>query len=180
MERKMANETGKSVQAPGASQPARWEPLRNLHDELDRMMSGFFGPAVGFGRLPSRLFDFEPLARPASMPGALVPRIDVSETDDAIQLAAELPGMEEKDVDLAVQDDVLTIRGEKKLEKEEKRKDYHLVERQYGSFQRSFSLPDSVDRDKIGARFEKGVLHVTLPKTAQAKKTVRKIAIGKG
>ncbi|MGQ0676301.1 MAG: Hsp20/alpha crystallin family protein, partial [Rhodospirillales bacterium] len=101
-------------------------------------------------------------------------------TDQAIEVTAELPGMEEKDVELVVQDDVLTIRGEKKFEKEEKNKDYHMVERQYGSFQRSFTLPDIVDREKIAAKFDKGVLNVTLPKSAKAKERTRKIQIGKG
>ena len=174
----MANDIGKSVQSPAASQPAAWNSWRNLHDEMDRMMSGFFGS--GFGRLPSRLFDYEPLPGPSLAGTALSPRIDVSETDQAIELAAELPGMEEKDVELLVQDDVLTIRGEKKLEKEDKRKDYHVVERQYGSFQRAFSLPEIVDREKIAAKFDKGVLRVTLPKSAKAKESTRKISIAKG
>jgi HSP20 family protein len=170
----MANEQPKSVATSRPEVPG-W---RNLHDELDRMMSGFFGGAVG--RLPARLFDYESLPRSAQNTSALTPRIDVSETEQAIELKAELPGMEEKDVDLLVQDHVLTIRGEKKFEKEEKQKSYHIVERQYGSFQRSFELPDIVDEAKIAAKFDKGVLHVTLPKSAKAKETTRKIAIGKG
>jgi HSP20 family protein len=173
----MANESGKSIQAPGNGQPGAVSPWRGMHDEIDRMMSGFFGS--GFGRFPTRLFDFEPLPRQAAMAGALTPRVDVTETDQEIQLSAELPGMEEKDVELLVQDDVLTIRGEKKLEKEEKKKNYHVVERQYGSFQRSYELPDIVDQEKIAAKFDKGVLQVTLPKTAKAKETSRKIQIGK-
>jgi HSP20 family protein len=173
----MANESGKSLQTTGNGQPAFPSLWRSMHDEIDRMMSGFFGP--GFGRLPSRLFDFEPLPRLGALTGTLTPRIDVSETDQAIELSAELPGMEEKDVELLVQDDVLTIRGEKKLEKEEKDKNYHVIERQYGSFQRSYELPDIVDRDKIAAKFDKGVLTVTLPKTAKAKEATRKIQITK-
>ena len=170
----MASDNGKSVQPAASGAPAAWNPWGNLHEELDRMMSGF----LGSGRVPARLFDFEPLPR-ASVGGALTPRVDVSETDQAIEVTAELPGMEEKDVELVVQDDVLTIRGEKKIEKEEKKKDYHMVERQYGSFQRSFTLPDIVDREKIAAKFDKGVLNVTLPKTAKAKEKTRKIQIGK-
>jgi HSP20 family protein len=171
----MASETGKSVQPAAGGAPAAWNPWGNLHEELDRMMSGFFGGS----RLPTRLFDFEPLPR-LRFDGALAPRVDVSETEQAIELSAELPGMEEKDVELVVQDDVLTIRGEKKFEKEEKKKNYHMVERQYGSFQRSFTLPDIVDSAKIAAKFEKGVLTITMPKTAKAKEKTRKIQIGKG
>lgn len=173
----MANESGKSVQPPSGAQPGSVSPWRNMHDEIDRLMSGFFGPS--FGRFPSRLFEFEPLPRQAAAASALTPRVDVTETDQAIELAAELPGMEEKDVELLVQDGVLTIRGEKKLEKEEKKKNYHVVERQYGSFQRSYELPDIVDQDKIAAKFDKGVLQVTLPKSAKAKEATRKIQIGK-
>lgn len=174
----MANEQSKSVPSaagrPGGTyQAPAW---RSLHDEIDRMMSGFFGD--GFGRLPSRLFDYEALPR-SSGTAALTPRIDVSENDQAIELKAELPGMEEKDVELLLQDHVLTIRGEKKLEKEEKEKNYHLIERQYGSFQRSFELPDMVDETKIAAKFDKGVLCVTMPKSAKAKEQTRKIEIGK-
>ncbi|MCC7045081.1 MAG: Hsp20/alpha crystallin family protein [Alphaproteobacteria bacterium] len=173
----MANESGKSVQPPGGAQSGSVSPWRNMHDEIDRLMSGFFGS--NFGRLPSRMFDFEPLPRQAALASAMTPRVDVTETDQEIELAAELPGMEEKDVELLVQDGVLTIRGEKKLEKEEKKKNYHVVERQYGSFQRSYELPEIVDQSKIAAKFDKGVLTVTLPKTAKAKETTRKIAIGK-
>ncbi len=140
------------------------------------MMSSFFGG--GTSRFPARLFESEMLPRTGD--GQLTPRIDVSETDQAFEVQAELPGMEEKDVELLLQDHVLTIRGEKKFEKEEKRKNYHMVERQYGSFQRSFELPDIVDEAKIAARFDKGVLCVTLPKSAKAKEASRKIAIGKG
>lgn len=140
------------------------------------MMSSFFGGGVG--RFPARLFESEMLPRTGD--GQLTPRIDVSETDQAFEVLAELPGMEEKDVELLLQDHVLTIRGEKKFEKEEKRKNYHMIERQYGSFQRSFELPDIVDETKIAAKFDKGVLCVTLPKSAKAKESSRKIAIGKG
>lgn len=166
----MANDIGKQVSP--SPQAGGLSPWRSLHDEFDRMMSGFFG------RTPGRLFDFEPLPGTAQA-ATIMPRVDVSETDQAIELSAELPGIEEKDVELLVQDDVLTIRGEKKLEKEEKKKNYHMVERQYGSFQRSYELPEIVDREKIAAKFDKGVLTVTLPKTAKAKETARKIQIGK-
>ncbi len=88
--------------------------------------------------------------------------------------------MEEKDVEVKVTDDVMTIKGEKKEEKEEKKKDYHLSERRYGAFQRSFSLPIGVDADKIGASFNNGVLTVTLPKKPEAIKPERKVEIKAG
>ncbi|MBL8704021.1 MAG: Hsp20/alpha crystallin family protein [Rhodospirillales bacterium] len=171
----MANETGKPV--PTTVQPGGVAPWRPFADDFDRMVNSFFGP--GFGRMPARLFDFEPLPRQAAMAGAIMPRVNVSETDQAIELSVELPGIDEKDVELLVQDDVLTIRGEKKLEKEEKKKNYHVVERQYGSFQRSYELPEIVDSAKITAKFDKGVLAVTMPKSAKAREATRKIAIGK-
>ena len=98
--------------------------------------------------------------------------MDVTETDKEIEITAELPGLEEKDVQVNLADNVLTIRGEKKAEKEEKDKNYRLVERSYGSFVRSLQLPDGVNANAIKASIDKGVLKVTVPKPApaQAKK----------
>jgi HSP20 family protein len=106
--------------------------------------------------------------------------INVSETDDAIEVTAELPGIDEKDVDVEVANNVLTIKGEKKSEKEEKEKDFHLVERSYGSFQRTVPLPYEIDPDKIAAKFTQGVLTVTMPKPPQAKEKVKKIKVTNG
>lgn len=113
---------------------------------------------------------------------AITPRLDVSETKDAIDVKAELPGVDEKDIDLTLADGVLTIRGEKKSERDEtdKEKNWHLVERSYGSFTRSVALPFDPDPDKIEAKFEKGVLHVHLPKPPEAAKKQQKIEIRKG
>ncbi|WP_370455213.1 Hsp20/alpha crystallin family protein [Pseudolabrys sp. FHR47] len=101
-----------------------------------------------------------------------MPSIDVVETDKEIEITAELPGLEEKDVQLNVADNLLTIRGEKKAEKEDKGKDYRIVERSYGAFERTLELPPGVDADAIKASIAKGVLTVTVPKPApaQAKK----------
>ena len=101
-----------------------------------------------------------------------MPSMDLSETDKEIEITAELPGLEEKDIQLNVADNVLTIRGEKKNEREETKKDYHMVERSYGSFTRSVQLPDGVNPDNIKAVIAKGVLKVTVPKPApsQSKK----------
>jgi HSP20 family protein len=97
-----------------------------------------------------------------------MPSMDLSETDKEIEITAELPGLEEKDIQLNVADNVLTIRGEKKNEREETKKDYHLVERSYGSFTRAVQLPDGVNPDSIKAVMSKGVLKVTVPKPAPA------------
>jgi HSP20 family protein len=93
---------------------------------------------------------------------------------------AELPGMDEKDVSVTLNNGILTLKGEKKSEREEKKDDYHLMERSYGSFQRSFQVSDTVDGEKVRAAFEKGVLKVTLPKRPEAMKAEKRIPIGKG
>ena len=106
-----------------------------------------------------------------------VPPVDVSETDKADEITAELPGMDEKSVDVKLANGMLTIKGEKQDEKEEKKQDYYMRERTFGSFQRSFQLPTDVDTDKIEAGFKKRVLTVTLLKSAEAQKSEKKIAV---
>ncbi len=160
--------------AERAALPAAWRPFESLRREVDRLFEDF---DRGFWRFPSRsLFDIEPFWRR----GVTTPAVDIVEREKDYQVAAELPGMEEKDVEVKVTDDVMTIKGEKKAEKEERKKDYYLSERRYGAFQRSFSLPDGVDADKIEASFKKGVLTVTLPKKPEAIKPERKVEIKAG
>ena len=115
-------------------------------------------------------------------PAVAAPKLDVSETKDAIEIAAELPGVDEKDVELTVADGVLTIRGEKKTERDEtdKDKNWHVVERSYGSFTRSIALPFDPDMDKVNAKFDNGVLRIRLPKPPEAAKKQQKIEIKKG
>jgi HSP20 family protein len=110
----------------------------------------------------------------------MAPRVDVSATDTEIKIEAELPGVDEKDVEVVLSDGRLTIKGEKKQEKEEKKKDYHMVERSYGSFARSIALPFEADPAKVKATFAKGVLTVTVPKPPEVKAKEKKITIGKG
>jgi HSP20 family protein len=135
-------------------------PFHSLQREIDRLFEDFGRGFPNFGMMRGE--------------GAreLMPAMDVTETDNQIEITAELPGLEEKDVQVNVSDNVLVIRGEKKAEKEDKQKDYHMVERSYGSFYRAFELPGGVDADKIKAGISKGVLTVTIPKSApkQAKK----------
>ena len=128
-------------------------PFSALQQEIDRLFEGFSRGFTGFAGFPSR---------------ELMPSMDLSETDKEIEISAELPGLEEKDIQLNVSDNVLTIRGEKKNEREETKKDYHLIERSYGSFTRSVQLPDGVNADNIKAVMSKGVLKVTVPKPAPA------------
>jgi len=109
-----------------------------------------------------------------------LPRMNVEETDREIVVTADLPGLEEKDVQVTVDDDVLTVRGERKEEREEKRKDYHLMERSFGSFHRTLPLPAGVDKEKIKAALKKGVLTVTLPKRPEARADRKAIPIEAG
>lgn len=147
--------------------PSLWNderrPLGQLHREIDRMFDEFLGSG-------------QP-ATPGSGGIVMAPRMDMAETDDSIEITAELPGVDEKDLDVTVEGDVLTIKGEKKSESEKKKKDYHLIERSYGSFRRSIRLPGIVDPDKVKASFEKGVLKVTLPKPEEAKQNRRRIDV---
>ncbi len=125
-------------------------PFAALQQEIDRVFDGF--------------------ARnlPNAAAQRLVPSMDLSETDKDIEITIELPGMEDKDVEVQVLDNVLTIRGEKKSQREEKEKDYHLVERSFGSFSRSIQLPPGIDANAVTAEMSKGVLKVAVAKPAPA------------
>ena len=154
------------------------------------------GTSVPVGRMDSTLSSFQqrmndlfddffrgfPLTHPGALEdrfGAFYPSIDVKEGDAEIVVKAELPGLDEKDIEVLLADDALTIKGEKKEEKEDKGKHYYHMERTYGSFHRVIPLPTEVDTSKVEATFKNGVLSVSLPKTAKAKATGRKIAIKK-
>jgi HSP20 family protein len=106
-----------------------------------------------------------------------LPSLDVAETKNEIVLKAEVPGLDPKDIDISLSDGLLTIKGEKKQEREEKEENYHLVERSYGSFTRSIRLPNEVRSDKINASYKNGVLKVVLPKSEEAKKKEVKIKV---
>lgn len=152
-----------------------WRPFESLRNEVDRLFDEFDG---GFWRSPFRssFFDVAPFRR-GEATSVTLPAVDVSETDRTYEITAELPGIDEKNVEVKVSDGVLTIKGEKQQEKEEKKKDYYRRERSFGSFERSFQVPEEVDADKIEASFKKGVLSVTLPKNAEAQKAEKKIAV---
>lgn len=148
-------------------------PIASLRQEMDRLFDSFMSGWPGFGRwtdtAPSMSF---PQPR-----FALSPDVDFSETDGAYKISAELPGLDEKDIELTLTNNVLTLKGEKKEEREEKDKGYYLNERSYGAFQRSFRLPNDADTAKIDTTFSKGVLTVNLPKSAEAKAKTRKIEV---
>lgn len=165
----------KSEKAAAPALHTGWAPFESLRREIDRL----FDDLHPFGwRLPvSRsAFDFE-LPRPSGTVWPVAPAFDLAEKDKEYEITAELPGLDEKDVEIKLSNHTLTIKGEKKEEREEKQKDYYLSERRYGSFYRSFQLPEGVDADKIDATFAKGVLTVKLPKTAEARKAEKKISI---
>ena len=138
--------------------------------EMDKMMERFFGDTAttatktGFPSLMTV--------------GAVRPAIDITENDKAITLTAEIPGMSEEEVDLSVADGMLTLKGEKTVSHESKQDRSVVIERNYGSFYRSFPIPDRVDQSAIDAKYEKGVLTVTMPKKPGQETTERKIKIG--
>lgn len=153
---------GKSAAAPASF--LSWRPFETLRHEIDRLFEDF----AGAGRTPLWQRELTWAARPA---------VDVTETEKAYEITAELPGLDEKNVEVSLVSGGLTIKGEKQDEKEEKKKDYYLHERHFGSFERYFKVPDDVDAEKIEASFKKGVLTVTLPKKPEAQKPAKKIAI---
>lgn len=141
-------------------------PFSLLQGDINTLFDNFF-----------RDFDMEPFETHLS---SFHPFVDVAETDKEIKITAEMPGMDEKDIEVLLNEDTLTIKGEKKTEKEDKGKTYYCMERSYGSFSRTIPIHVEVEKDKIDAEFRKGVLTITLLKTAKALQDKRKIAITSG
>ncbi|MDF2763171.1 MAG: hypothetical protein K0S81_149 [Rhodospirillales bacterium] len=174
MERTMADQQRGVARSEKQRQPARMNnPLFDLRNEIDTLFDRFFSgsPFGPFGGLP----DAQPLRQRF---GGMMPKVDVSETEREIQIVAELPGLKQEDVELSLDNDLLTLRGETSSSRDEKDKQYHLTERSYGRFERSFRLPETVDREKISANFENGLLTVTLPKSERAQQKAKRIEIG--
>ena len=154
-------------------QPDAWEqPFLELRKATDRLFEDFF-----------RSFRWpltegkSTLGLTANVLGTDWPRVDMDETDEEIRITAELPGVDRGNIDVSVSDDRITIRGEKKEREENKQRGYYTLERSYGSFQRSFSLPCEVESDNVEAFFKDGVLTVELPKSAAARAKIKKIPI---
>ena len=160
------------TEKPAKPVPGAWHPFEALHQEIDRIFDDFSWtwPRMSFPRISAAApyFQGDVELKVAS---------EVSEDDKAYRVTVELPGMPEKDVEISLSDSTLTIKGEKKSEKEESKKDYHYSERSYGAFRRSFGLPEGVDADKIEASMKSGVLTVVLPKSAESQKKSRKVEI---
>ena len=139
------------------------EHMGDLQRQIDRLFDDFAGRW--------------PVDRPGNGNGHYWPALDMTETNDAVDVTAELPGIDAKDVDIVVEGDTLTIKGEKKTEKETKDKNYFCAERSYGEFTRSIELPFEIDTTKVEASFDKGVLKVHIGKPAGVKKDVKKIPV---
>jgi HSP20 family protein len=145
----------------------RWEPFRDLattQREFDRLFKEAFTPLFGEGDISTRTW---------------APPVDIFETENDIVLKAELPGVDPKDVEVKVEDNTLYLKGERKFEKEVKDENYHRIERSYGSFARSFSLPNSINAEKVKAEYKDGLLTLTLPKREEAKPKTIKINVSK-
>jgi HSP20 family protein len=145
----------------------RWEPFRDLlttQREFDRLFKEAFSPMSGETEVSTRSW---------------APPVDIYETEDAIVLKAELPGIDPKDVEVRVEDNTLYLKGERNFEKEVKEQNYHRIERSYGSFARSFSLPNSISAEKVKAEYKDGLLTLTMPKREEAKPKTIKIDVTK-
>jgi len=145
-------------------EPSQFQPFHSLQREIDRLFERFTGRDLS-------------LLGTNEDNGHLVPCLDVRETDTDIEITTEMPGVEEKDIDVTVEEDMLSIRGEKKTEREESDDGYKLSERTFGTFERKMKVPRGVDADKIEAKLAKGVLSVTIPKPPESATNKRKIDV---
>ena len=145
----------------------RFEPFGGLsaaQSQFDRFLRDAFSPAVAGGEASTRTW---------------APPVDIYENGDSLVLKAELPGVNPDDVEIRVEDNTLYLKGDRKFEKEVKEQNYHRIERSYGTFTRTFSLPNSIDADKVGASYKDGILTLTMPKKEEAKPKTIKINVTK-
>ena len=145
----------------------RWDPFREMSSLQERM-----------NRLMSDYRTRSPFGEEEMAQGAWIPAVDIYETKESIVLNVELPGVTKDDISLEVKDSTLTIKGEKKLEKNVKEENFHRMERTYGSFTRAFTLPSTVQQDKVKAKFRDGILEIMLPKEEEAKPKQIKVDVG--
>jgi HSP20 family protein len=145
----------------------RWDPFRGystLQDQMNRLFRESYSPPGG--------------PEEALTTTGFAPPVDIYEDEHNFTLKIEVPGIDERDVDVRIENNTLTVHGERKLEKEEKEENYRRVERQYGNFTRSFMLPSSVDREQVSAHYDKGMLTINLAKKAEAKPQLIKVNVG--
>ncbi len=145
----------------------RWDPFREV-STLQERMNRLFSDQLGA------------ITHDEALTGNFVPPVDVYEDENSIQVRLEVPGIDEKDIDIRLENNVLTVRGERKFEKEEKEENFHRIERRYGSFTRSFTLPATVNSEDVKADYEKGVLRIQLAKRAEAKPKQIKVNVNTG
>lgn len=158
-------------QTTGGAEERSLDVFSRFRNEMDRLFESFTGGSL----FPRRTFET------GSGSGSfVVPQLDVRETDKSFVVTAELPGIEEKDIEVTLADGLLKIKGEKKSETASDKDSLHVTERRYGSFQRVVRLPDAIDEEQVKASFDKGVLTVEVPKTPEAIREPKKIQIGTG
>jgi HSP20 family protein len=165
----------KQEKAPASRAEAPRHPLLALREEMDRLFDDFFTgwPLGPLARRP----EADPWRRLQGALGMAYPAVDAKEDETAYRVTAELPGMTEKDVEVTLANGVLMLKGHKREEKEERKEDYYVSERRFGSFQRSLRLPEGVDQGRIEAELKDGVLTVVLPKTAEAQAEAKRIEV---
>jgi len=167
-----------SAAAPSGGDAQAWLPLVTLRREIDRLFeASFLNPFRGLP-LQGSMFDLEPSRQGGS--SAAQPAMDLVDRGNAYELTADMPGLDEKNIEVDVANGVLTVKGQKQEEKVEKEQDFHLHERRFDSFYRSVRIPEAVDADKIEATFKNGVLKVTLPKMPEPQKPTKKIEVKGG
>lgn len=159
----------RSVRPHNGGQKRGLRPLMGLREDMERLFDNWFNEPL--------LSGLKPLETVEERVGMYVPRVDITENDKTIKITAELPGVEEKNLDISLTDDTLILKGEKSEETKGEEKNYRWQERFYGSFQREIPLSCEVEADQVKAHFKNGILSITLPKTAKAKQKVRKINV---
>lgn len=143
----------------------KWDPFKEIsrmQERMDRLFGDYF---------------WKPTFLERELTGEWLPAADIYEDADSVIIKAELPGMDMKDIDVKIENNTLKIRGERKLEKEDKRDNYHRIERYYGTFSRSFSLPSTVDQEKVKATYDRGVLEIVFPKKEETKPKQIKVEV---
>ena len=145
----------------------RWDPFRELNTITDRM---------------NRLFQetYGPQSREEGLTSSFVPAVDIYEDEHYVTVKMEVPGIDQKDIDVRLENNTLTVRGERKFDKDEKEENFHRIERRYGSFYRAFTLPNTLDGEKVQADYENGILKIKLAKKAEAKPKQIRVNIGSG
>lgn len=161
----------RKLRTSGEAFPDVWQSFRNEMNRLfDRFDAGFWFP-------PMRMSGFEPFRRSGPAFESSAPAVDMTEDSEAYTITAELPGLDEMNIDVSLSGNRLLLMGEKRQEKEEKTEDYCISERSYGTLRRSFRLPDGIDQDQIAATYANGVLTIVLPKTPATRQQPKKIEV---